>query len=125
MENLSGGCHCHCCCDGGKTKSTPNLGFRLRLEFDNNGFDTIEINLVSEDYDLCFDYSLSITKQYRLYMCYGACYATSPVFTIQFPHAPLLVWGSGDRIAQLGQARLEEMIVNEEDEGTFDDDDRS
>ena len=38
MENLSEGhCHCcHCCCDGGKTKSTPSLGFRLRLEFDKN-----------------------------------------------------------------------------------------
>ena len=34
MENLSEG-HCHCC-DGGKTKSTPSLGFRLRLEFDKN-----------------------------------------------------------------------------------------
>ena len=50
MENLSEGCHCcDCCdCDGGKTKSTPSLRFRLRLEFDNKtiGFDTIEINLV-------------------------------------------------------------------------------
>ena len=38
MENLSGGCcDCHCCdCDWGKTKSTPSLGFRLRLEFDKN-----------------------------------------------------------------------------------------
>ena len=36
MENLSGGDCCDCdCCDGGKTKSTPSLGFRLRLEFDN------------------------------------------------------------------------------------------
>ena len=35
LENLSGGCHCCDCCDGGKTKSTPSLGFRLRLEFDN------------------------------------------------------------------------------------------
>ena len=34
MENLSGGF----CFDGGKTKSTPNLGFRLRLEFDKNSF---------------------------------------------------------------------------------------
>ena len=34
MENLSEG---HCCdCDGGKTKSTPSLRFRLRLEFDND-----------------------------------------------------------------------------------------
>ena len=46
MENLSEGhccdchcCDCHCCdchCDGGKTKSTPSLCFRLRLEFDNS-----------------------------------------------------------------------------------------
>ena len=38
MEYLSGGdCDCDCCdCDGGKTKSTPSLGFRLRLEFDKN-----------------------------------------------------------------------------------------
>ena len=45
MENLSEGCcHCDCCdvdcdccdCDRGKTKSTPSLGFRLRLEFDKN-----------------------------------------------------------------------------------------
>ena len=39
MENLSEGdcdcCDCCDCCDGGKTKSTPSLGFRLRLEFDN------------------------------------------------------------------------------------------
>ena len=28
--------YCDCCCDGGKTKSTPSLGFRLRLEFDKN-----------------------------------------------------------------------------------------
>ena len=35
LENLSGGCHCcDCCCDGEKTKSTPSLGFRFRLEFD-------------------------------------------------------------------------------------------
>ena len=27
---------CCCSCDRGKTKSTPSLGFRLRLEFDNN-----------------------------------------------------------------------------------------
>ena len=49
MENLNWGC-CHCCCcDGGKTKSTPSLNFGLRLEFDKNktiGFDTIESNLV-------------------------------------------------------------------------------
>ena len=43
MENLSEGCDCDCCdcdcdcCDGGKTKSTPSLGFRLRLEFDKMG----------------------------------------------------------------------------------------
>ena len=36
MENLSEG---HCCCDGGKTKSTPSLGFRLRLEFDKKLFE--------------------------------------------------------------------------------------
>ena len=37
VQNLSEGHCCHCCCDceGGKTKSTPSLRFRLRLEFDN------------------------------------------------------------------------------------------
>ena len=38
LENLSGGCHCCDCCDGGKTKSTPSLGFRLRLDFDKRKF---------------------------------------------------------------------------------------
>ena len=43
MENLSEGhSDCDCDCDGGKTKSTPSLGFRLRLEFDNNAFEKIE-----------------------------------------------------------------------------------
>ena len=28
-------CCCSSCCDRGKTKSTPSLRFRLRLEFDN------------------------------------------------------------------------------------------
>ena len=42
VENLSEVCDCDCCdccdCDGGKTKSTPSLGFWLRLEFDNKKF---------------------------------------------------------------------------------------
>ena len=46
MENLSEGCDCDCdcCCDcdGGKTKSTPSLGFRLRLEFDNICFEHLQ-----------------------------------------------------------------------------------
>ena len=47
MENLSEG-DC-CCCDGGKTKSTPNLGFRLRLEFDKNNFLSL-VNAPQGDY---------------------------------------------------------------------------
>ena len=42
MENLSkGDSDSDSDCDGGKTKSTPSLGFRLRLEFDKKKNSTL------------------------------------------------------------------------------------
>ena len=73
MENLSGGdCDCDCCdcdcdCDGGKTKSTPSRGFRLRLEFDNkDGAYPVASHLTDDYYDCLIYLHGSITRMWSI-----------------------------------------------------------